>query len=402
MLSKAAGAVVLASLVGACFLTQAASAGSSSPKLAPAFPFCAWPIESTPSLANEAGPDPNATYWTMPYMTDSSVTSVTIKGTYPTARFSSFVVYNNGGDDFTETVNGKSIESAIPDYQIVPDPGSVNPWQVDSVPAGRRTSFTVRLQRNVTLAQQRRRNVIPMVDTGTVVAPIAPSTVGFVTFRTYIPAGGNTTVKLPTAVINHTVNGRAVHTTLPTCNATRIARATKLSKVLKAVIGKINGTTPPATVVTPCDVNGQPRYTNGCAPPLQWIQASSAQIGALFPNPSNAYISMYFYPAPRTVVVTRGLMPGTPNDVGTGQPGDSIGAVPVNWTASPLGYQLRYWSVNNYVVKEPYPVVTEGAGANRTYGGTADYQTATDANGSYTVVSSHGGSFCARSRRMGE
>src|SRR5215470_10133496 len=60
------------------------SEGDSSRRLAPVFPFCAWPVESTPELANEAGPDPNATYWTTPFKTDADVTSITITGTYPT------------------------------------------------------------------------------------------------------------------------------------------------------------------------------------------------------------------------------------------------------------------------------------------------------------------------------
>jgi hypothetical protein len=397
LMKPAVSTLAVGALLIALLIVAAPALSSGKGRVAPAFPFCAWPVESTPALANEAGPDPNATYWTTPFKTGPSFRSVTIKGTYPKARFMSFVVYNDGGDDFTETVNGKSVASAIPDYEISPDRGSVNPWQVDSPPRGRRTHFTVRLRRHVTLAEQRRLNAVPMVDTGTVEQqPIAPSEIGFVTFRTYIPSGGNETVKLPTMIVNkrvkRTVHGstktRATHTKLPTCDATRIAHATKLSKGLKKVLQRIDGTSQPETVVTPCDVEGQPRYSNGCAKPLEWIQASSEQIGGLFPNPSNAYISTYFYPAPGTVIVTRGLMPATPRNAGRGEPGNSIGAVPVDWTASPLPYQLRYWSLNNYLVKEPYPVVTEGVGPNRSYGGTADYQTAVDAGGYYTVVSS--------------
>jgi hypothetical protein len=198
---------------------------------------------------------------------------------------------------------------------------------------------------------------------------------------------------LPTVIVNRVVKrqgrrSRMVHTKLPTCNAVRIARATKAAKVLKRIIAKIKGDSEPPTVVTPCTVSGQPRYSNGCPNPLEWSQASSDQIGALFPNPSNAYISMSFYPSPGSVVVTKGLMPTTPRSAGSGELGDSIGAVPVDWTTSPLPYQLRYWSVNNYLVKEPYPVVTEGSGPNRSYGGTADYQTTIDPSGYYTVVSS--------------
>jgi hypothetical protein len=254
----------------------------------------------------------------------------------------------------------------------------------------------VRLRRGVTPGLQQRINAIPLVDTGNVEATavqpaLAPAHVGFLTMRTYIPSGGNKTVQLPTVIVNHVVRSdgtrRIAHTALPTCNPERIGRAVNAVKTLKKIIAKIKGEATYETV-TPCAVGGTPRYTNGCGKPLEWDQASTDQIGGLFPNPSNAYISMYFYPSPGTVVVTRGLMPTTPRTAGSGSLGDSIGATPVNWTASPLPYQLRYWSVNNYLVKEPYPVVTEGAGPNRRYGGTADYQTAVNSSGQYTVVSS--------------
>jgi hypothetical protein len=378
----------------------AAGANAASSKIADVFPYCAWPIESTPALANEAGPDPNATYWTTPFKHSSDYTSITIKGVYPTARFASFTVYNNGGADFTETVNGKAIPSQVSDYVIKPDLGSLNPWQVTTVPAGRSKKFTIRIRRNVTAAGQAKLNEIPMVDTSPVLqTPIAPSDIGFVTFRTYIPSGGNTKVKLPTMTINrrvtptgitgaHSAAAKYESTVLPTCNATRIARAVKVSNVLKKVINKAQGNPDTTAVVTPCTVNGVDRYTNGCPPPLTWHQSSSEQTGALFPNTANAYIANWFQPAAGTVVLTRGLMPVTPKTAGSGQLGNSIGATPVNWTQSPLPYQLRYWSVNNYPVKEPYPVVTTGTGKNKTYGGVADYQTATDSNGYYTVVSS--------------
>ncbi|MBS1877929.1 MAG: hypothetical protein JST31_00295 [Actinobacteria bacterium] len=347
-------------------------------------------------MANVAGPDPNATYWTTPFKTDRPFRSLTIRGTYPEARNISFVVYNSSGGDFTEKVRGKTVGSALTDYEIAPDRGSVNPWQVDSVPPGRGMNFTVRIRRGVTAGEQKRLNAIPMVDTEPVEQnPIAPEDVGFVTFRTYVPSGGNKTVKLPTVIVNRTVERhgrhsrpRVAHIQLPTCNSARIAHAAKVSGALKQIAAKVKGEAVPTTPVTPCTVDGQPRYSNGCAKPLEWSQSSSDQVGALFPDPSNAYISMYFYPSPGTVVVTRGLMPTTPRAAGSGELGNSIGATPVDWTAAPLPYQLRYWSVNNYLLKEPYPVVTEGVGPNRRYGGTADYQTAVDANGYYTVVSS--------------
>ena len=84
---------------------------------------CAWPVESTPTKANVAYPDSNATYWTMPYIAQAGMT-ITLTGTFPVTRFFSFNVYNSAAQDFT--VNG--INSSLTDYEIVPTAGTQNPW----------------------------------------------------------------------------------------------------------------------------------------------------------------------------------------------------------------------------------------------------------------------------------
>jgi hypothetical protein len=50
-------------------------------------------------------------------------------------------------------------------------------------------------------------------------------------------------------------------------------------------------------------------------------------------------------------------------------------------------FQVRYWSVANYLAAKPFPIVKIGRGANAIFGGTADYVT-TLKGGYYTVVSS--------------
>ena len=84
---------------------------------------CAWPIESTPTKANVAYPDSNATYWTTPYIAQAGMT-ITLTGTFPVTRFFSFNVYNSAAQDFT--TNG--INSSLTDYEIVPTAGTQNPW----------------------------------------------------------------------------------------------------------------------------------------------------------------------------------------------------------------------------------------------------------------------------------
>jgi hypothetical protein len=74
---------------------------------------------------------------------------------------------------------------ALTDYQIQPDPGSVNPWQY---PPGHHrgrdaNKFTVTLQSDVTPGQA---NVLALAAAGT-----RPGAVGYLQYRVYLPVGGD-------------------------------------------------------------------------------------------------------------------------------------------------------------------------------------------------------------------
>src|SRR5690242_2123226 len=85
---------------------------------APILPVCSWPFEVTgQGITNVATPDTNATYWVMP-LDLSRWRAMVIHGQYPDARFFNLSTY---------AANGSFIDS-IYDQQIVPDPGSVNPF----------------------------------------------------------------------------------------------------------------------------------------------------------------------------------------------------------------------------------------------------------------------------------
>ncbi len=174
------------------------------------FPGCSWPVETTPTKANVAAPDSFATYWTTPFLAGPG-DAVTIRGSFPTSRFMSFVVYNDSFQDFTNVVGGKNVPSDLSDYQIRPDPGSNNPWRTSS--AGQRQNFTVRIRPTVTAAQRRAANAIPMIDQNAPADPQGPPGLGYVILRAYIPSGGNTTVRLPALTVTH--DGRTA--TLPQC-----------------------------------------------------------------------------------------------------------------------------------------------------------------------------------------
>lgn len=318
------------------------------------FPGCSWPIETTPTKANVAAPDANATYWTTPFLAGPG-DSVIIRGSFPTSRFMSFVVYNDSFQDFTNMVGGKSVPSDLSDYRILPDQGSKNPWRTSK--AGQRQDFTVRILPVVSAAQQRSENAIPMIDQNAPADPQGPPGVGYVIFRTYIPSGGNTQVRLPALTVTH--DGRTA--TLPQCAS--------------------------AALAAPQQQRSSPEScTSGCTDPtLQYFGPSAAAQAGLFPNPVNGYLEMNFTPRKGYVVVTHGKAPSSPVDAGSGTPGDSIGAHPVPWLQPK--FQVRYWSVANYLAAKPFPIVKIGRGANAIFGGTADYLTALQ-DGDYTVVSS--------------
>ena len=67
---------------------------------------------------NFAYPDTTARYWMMPF--DSPWVRMTINGTYPSARYMSFVTYDGEVP--------VSVADSIYDSKITPDPGSSNPF----------------------------------------------------------------------------------------------------------------------------------------------------------------------------------------------------------------------------------------------------------------------------------
>jgi hypothetical protein len=364
----AAGAVAAAMVLGMSSPSSAARTsahGGTASRLVvhvtPALPDCAWPVETTPATSNVAAPDPFATYWTTPFLA-SPRDSITIRGSYPTSRFMSFAVYNDSFQLFTNTVHGKSVLSDLSDYQITASHGSKNPWRSGRV--GRHVAFTVRLRPTVTAAQQHSENAIPMIDQNPPASPSGPRGVGYVIFRTYVPAGGNTRVQLPAITVTR---GRR-STTLPPCS--RTTQSPESNHAASAAMLAAKRLLTAGTAVPP---------------ELQYFGPSAASQGGLFPNPVNAYLLMEFTPRQGYVVVTHGKAPTSPTQAGRGAPGDSIGAYPVRWIRPK--FQVRYWSIANYLNAPPYPVVENGQGSDEVFGGTADYLT-TLRDGYYTVVSS--------------
>src|SRR6185312_3711510 len=125
LLRCGAGLVVLlgASLLG-CSRDSAATQGLA---------VCSWPFESNGrGITNVATPDTHATYWVMPFETNAWK-SMVIQGRYPEARFVNFNTYNVSG----------AVSGTIADKDIVPDPGSANPFATPEATGPRNYTLTV-------------------------------------------------------------------------------------------------------------------------------------------------------------------------------------------------------------------------------------------------------------------
>ena len=311
---------------------------------------CAWPVESTPTKANVAYPDSNATYWTTPYIAQAGMT-ITLSGTFPVTRFFSFNVYDSAAQDFT--VNG--ISSSLTDFEIVPTAGTQNPWVTAGATPG---TYTVTLQNGVTSTMT---NAIPL-------APATPSTplvkgmpanTGFVIMRVYLPANNDANaMPLPTMTIAY---ADGTTKTLAQC-ANAQKTPTMKSKITKAVIGKFLSKVLAGKVGTP------PAATGSCSNSLVFCKAGGSTTP--FPNSDSGYVAATYQPAAGYVTVIQAKMPTSATMYQNG---------PGVWPAA--GLDLRYWSFCNYVYAVPYPVVKVG----KIMGCTAD-QDMPLVNGTATVV----------------
>ncbi len=284
---------------------------------------CAWPLELTPhGSGNIAWPDSTARYWMMPF--DPQWTSMTIKGTYPSARYMSFVTY----DGLAPTL----VHDSIYDAQIVPDLRGENPFVPPGQTAGTYTVTVVRDQSQ-----------------GTNVIRTAPG-VAWVVYRIYLPDEGRNSMGAQ-ALPDVTLTGANANTqTLQPCTDVN---------AFSDVSALVNNTQISAITCS---------YT---APDHMWFAPPNQPPTWLFPNPNNKYINSF--PGdyqPGRLIVIRGRAPAFPNTFfgqGAWQPARQPRSQAV---------QARYWAMCVNDVAMPYPVV----------GCMTDATTKLDAHGFYTLV----------------
>jgi hypothetical protein len=304
------------------------------------------------AIVNKNLQDSAAGYWLMPFTVEDGL-QIRLNGSYPDARYTSLQAYNSATDLYS--VNG--VSSTLDDYQIQPDPGSVNPWQY---PVGYHwragNAYTVTMQSDVASGQA---NTLPLPPTDT-----ASGTTGYLQYRVYLPAGGDFS-RVPLPVVIFTLDGVSQQvppcppgTPLTTSAAPAPASAPAYRQASMPVQAAASTPAGPATGATAQD----PEFAR---------LSDSAD----FPNADSSYlIAVVTPPANNDVLVIQGKAPTTPG-----------GSRPSPWPA-PFT-DLRYWSLCNYVINSTLPLVANTLpGGQIDYGCRYDSQVATNGHGYYTFV----------------
>jgi hypothetical protein len=302
---------------------------------------CSWPLETTGSgFTNFAYPDTNATYWIMP-LNSKRWKSIVINGTYPQARYFSFIPYVAQG----AVVNNQ----ALKDIDIDPAEGNSDPFRQNESDTGTHL-YTITASRNAPSGGA--TNFLQLGETR----------LAWILYRIYVPNKNlerNAGVPLPSI----TLIGQddRPHALAP-CHANTAAG--RLANLTQALVSQGLDVTASfqATATSTAIPTILPQASCQATPLLSLIPANT---GGYFPNPDNKYIAVpgLCFHADRVVVV-RGkgaVFPDTFN-------GDPI------W--EPPGVLLRYWSMCNNNERAPFPVVACGA----------DYKTNLDKQGYYTYV----------------
>jgi hypothetical protein len=352
----------------AAALTAAALAGPAldapawaQPATGPVTPSCVWQAFSAAN-DNVLAPDSAAIYYLLPFTAQAGL-RIRLSGRYPDARYASLQAYDAAGSLFT--VNG--VSSALTDYQIQPERGSVNPWQPPAWPGRRRPAggrFTVTLRSDVSPGQA---NTLPLTPAGT-----AAGTAGYLVYRVYLPAGGDFS-RVPLPAVTFTANGVTV--AVPTCAASNAsARPAGTPSLSRAVTrSAATGSAATGSAATGSAATGSAATGSAATGSVVFTRAAVSSGG--FPNADSGYLlAVVTPPGNGDVVVIRGQAPTW-----------SRGSHPSPWPAR--GVDMRYWSMCDYLATAAIPLVVNPLPDGATdYGCRDDAQTALDRHGDYTYV----------------
>ncbi|MRX44791.1 hypothetical protein [Agromyces kandeliae] len=289
-----------------------------------AFPYCSWWARINTKVYDSRDytrnttpvqdgmdiflPDSDATYWAVPFDASTEpdrrglvLDHVEIHGQFQEQLFMSYVLYDSTMDFYYyENAAGTTCQSYNTDFQIAPDPGSVNPWVTESTAYD--DTYTLQLVPDpqgtdcsgggpgAFASGGTDFNVLPLGRTGSGYGPTSPSG---------SPVQGD-------------FFGAAADGSVP--------RASNACAYVGADL-------------TPCST------------PLMFVAPTAAAQNSVWSNPVAGYLAAGFIPAPDEVYVFRGKAPRVP-----------VGASPVPWNDNdPAEYDMRYFSLCLDKKVWPYP-----------------------------------------------
>jgi hypothetical protein len=286
--------LALAGTAAAFAFTPASPASATSPS-ASAPSDCSWGSRSGADTVNVADPDTSANYWSYEYEAVPD-TELIIKGTYPHARYFSYVVYQEDTAPIDSTY----------DAEIQPDPGSGNPF-VGPVAKGTPEKYTVTVLFTAPPADPAPNTLYA----GQSNTDGTPNPGGSILLRTYVPQDESTSPQgsVPFPTVTWETTSGTVLSAGAAC-ARKAVNDDVIAQELNSQSFPVEPTTGSSTAVT-------------------WGRTASTGVG--FPNPQNAYLTATITREDGDLVVVHALAPTFPN---------TSKGVPA-YTPS----QLRYWSV---------------------------------------------------------
>lgn len=195
---------------------------------------CDWPALLAPNtVRSPVQMDTHAAYAMYPFAVPEDATVLRIQGEFPFAAFLAFAIYD---------ANTGFLFDAITDYQITPDPGSVNPFLDGSLVAAEKRSYTVYLRPN---------GSAPLANS----IEMPPASEVTLVMRVYLPEPGRDRfggVEVP-RITPVSANGLSAPTTCPTVSTVIPQLPTNLTQAPLPVDGRILFFRPPASGVPYAD-----------------------------------------------------------------------------------------------------------------------------------------------------
>jgi len=317
--------------IATLFLVAPAAASGSANQ------SCSWAFRLSGDQVNAAFPDAAARYWVAELPIPPGF-HVEISGQFPHARYISFITY----DATSRAIDG------IADDEIVPAPGSTNPFVAGARRTALHRSYTV-FVRNEVAPAQRAPNTIYTERTGQPTKTSRPTQTALVIYRVYEPDRGldiTGGVGLPN--VSAVADNGTQRIDYPSCPDHSLPSTQALTDGLAGAgpgagndsvpSTKLGGRNPPVWVRYTNAVNGVANgvLNNGLTGPTPaWPPVSSATnlvpSGGFYENINNAYMTAFVSSSFGDVVVFHAKAPSTPRTydgekrMGTGQ--------------------LRYWSM---------------------------------------------------------